>query len=689
MGRVREHTAKAPQLPQSPKRTRRKRPASSTKSLKVIERLKEAGKEAHLKANNTRRCYTGHVKRGREWLSDYFSGNDRDADSDEEGSATAPNHPHAEEDPYSDPAFPHAFDSIPNKCSDKALALFLTYKGFHQNLGKGTFEGIRAAFKHLWDNVQGDTYRGRWHFDQTKQRWEGNPADSAEVDDVVSSLKHKASSEDGDRKHSLPMSKDFMDRMLAWSLEACPLLDEALRALKQRTLVTRHLEQIAFAATAWTLWTRQAHLKLHSVNDIDLSTYFDIYLKNRKGWQRKVDKGQTEPDLRSNHYKIYPQPDLRGSDAFVWLLLWMKWLEVFHYVHALGPDDCVFPAMGANGVVQPRELLSHDTVQKWINEATSGAGIPGSFSTHCFRRGGAQYRFMFSPVGQRWSLAKVRWWGGWAEQENRDTLIRYLLDELHTYETDYSDALAPVPREVNESLLGEATLVEPMSTEELRDVHTSITTDVRGLRIDLDHVAGARPLMPLTIKIPPRRVQVAAPAVVLASSVPSPLSSSDLAPVSPGMTSGPARTNGVPGGKTRRIRSSHSTPTPGVLIPHIPVLCSDGTRRPRADSWRDIVQHWVTGAPELGLHTPLKDWPRKWTQGENRLFAVKYHERATIALEFLNTYESDEDRFLTAYPQAERGHTALLHAINAARRERGDRPSRLRRNCNPGVQADE
>ncbi|KIJ19774.1 hypothetical protein PAXINDRAFT_68324, partial [Paxillus involutus ATCC 200175] len=108
--------------------------------------------------------------------------------------------------------------------------------------------------------------------------------------------------------------------------------------------------------------------------------------------------------------------------------------------------------MGANGVIQPREPLSHDTIQKWINEATSGAGISRSFSTHCFRRGGAQYHFMFAPVGQRWPLAKVRWWGGWAEQEHvdffpsaafRDILIQYLLDGLYTYETDYSDALAP------------------------------------------------------------------------------------------------------------------------------------------------------------------------------------------------------------------------------------------------------
>jgi hypothetical protein len=78
--------------------------------------------------------------------------------------------------------------------------------------------------------------------------------------------------------------------------------------------------------------------------------------------------------------------------------------------------------MGANGVVQPREHVSHDTVQGWINEATMGAGIRqaagGSFSTHCFRRGGAQYRFMYAPIGERWTLAVVRWWGGWAEGEH-------------------------------------------------------------------------------------------------------------------------------------------------------------------------------------------------------------------------------------------------------------------------------
>jgi hypothetical protein len=101
--------------------------------------------------------------------------------------------------------------------------------------------------------------------------WEGNPADSADVRDVLSSIKHKASAEGGDRTHSMAMTKDYMDRTLRWHYAACPLeiTLEIIRGvmsgaqpsdvhldLETRTLLTRHLEQITFEANAWTLWTR-------------------------------------------------------------------------------------------------------------------------------------------------------------------------------------------------------------------------------------------------------------------------------------------------------------------------------------------------------------------------------------------------------------------------------------------------
>lgn len=58
--------------------------------------------------------------------------------------------------------------------------------------------------------------------------------------------------------------------------------------------------------------------------------------------------------------------------------------------------------------------MSHDIVQSLLMEFAVGAGLDIEITTHSLRRGGAQYRFMFAPLGQHWSLRVVQWWGGWA-----------------------------------------------------------------------------------------------------------------------------------------------------------------------------------------------------------------------------------------------------------------------------------
>lgn len=96
-----------------------------------------------------------------------------------------------------------------------------------------------------------------------------------------------------------------------------------------------------------------------------------------------------------------------------------KWLE--YYEAKLGRrlenDNYLFPKMSSNGTIKPKEAMTHDVISKWIAELTSAAGLTGNYSSHCFRRGGAQYKFMFAPFGKRFSLSIVRWWGGWAQGE--------------------------------------------------------------------------------------------------------------------------------------------------------------------------------------------------------------------------------------------------------------------------------
>ncbi|KAG2041203.1 hypothetical protein BDR03DRAFT_1007530 [Suillus americanus] len=444
-----------------------------------------------------RKNYNLYIDHGQKWLKVHASATGcRDEES------------HNDDAAYEDPTFRDALKQIPNQHSDKALALFISYKCFHENNSQSTCDGIQAAFKstgrkrEYWCstsvvthltltpyNRAGDTYRGKWHFNETRKRWEGNPACSAKVQDVIKSVQHKTNSEGADRTHLIAMSKGFMDRILTWVCKSCPsetymALDRMLLkgdttatdnlTLELHTSITRIVMYQAFSTTAWNLWTRcfkliklkrkDLTIDLSEVNTAfgkylynetlsikDLHACFKVFLSNRKGWQRKVDKGLKEADLRSNRYNIYPQPDVPGCDCFFWMLLWLALLERIHYNSELEPDNFVFPAIGSNGIVHRGEHISHDAVQAWIDEATTGAG--DSFTTHTYRRGRAQWRWMFAPVGERWTLARLV--TDFLKINQRDTLIRYLLDELSTYENNHSDALFPTHNEADGSLLGE------------------------------------------------------------------------------------------------------------------------------------------------------------------------------------------------------------------------------------------
>jgi integrase len=105
--------------------------------------------------------------------------------------------------------------------------------------------------------------------------------------------------------------------------------------------------------------------------------------------------------------------------------------EVLH--RPLEPEDYIFPTISTNGIVHPHQHITSEVVQKEINEFAAAADITGAgyFTTHCFRRGGAQYRFMFAQIGERWTLARIRWWGGWAEGEHVSILLTLFIGFSH------------------------------------------------------------------------------------------------------------------------------------------------------------------------------------------------------------------------------------------------------------------
>jgi hypothetical protein len=119
-------------------------------SLPALQRLQELGKKANLNSGQTRCNYAGYVKRERDWLAGHFSGANN---SGAPKGVEVDEFPSPQDDMYRDLDFKNAFNEKPNKYSHQALALFISYKCFHQNLKSGTGTGIHAAFKKYWEQM--------------------------------------------------------------------------------------------------------------------------------------------------------------------------------------------------------------------------------------------------------------------------------------------------------------------------------------------------------------------------------------------------------------------------------------------------------------------------------------------------------------------------------------------------------
>jgi hypothetical protein len=82
-------------------------------------------------------------------------------------------------------------------------------------------------------------------------------------------------------------------------------------------------------------------------------------------------------------------------------------------------NDYIFPAIASTNRLKFGEPTTRSGIETLLDLVTEKSGVMGErngkFTTHCFRRGGAQYRFMWAD--RKWSLKAVKWWGGWSSSE--------------------------------------------------------------------------------------------------------------------------------------------------------------------------------------------------------------------------------------------------------------------------------
>ncbi|KAF8999021.1 hypothetical protein BDZ89DRAFT_1250452 [Hymenopellis radicata] len=430
--------------------SRKKRSSPVAPDMERLKMTRDTAREEHGKSKRSRGEYNRYIKNTRKFHTELVK----------QRRASGQTYDDAKE-------FESALDGPPNKCTADVILYFLVQKCFTEECGHSTGDGIHAAWADHYDNMEG--YQGPYSYD-ARNGVRGNPARAQAVMNTVHEIKNRdrKGGAAATRNHAEAITIEEMKQAMEWSFSVCSevliirfIRGDSTLTGEERSNVIEHAFMRAFTSTSFTLWTRNfetCQLRRSDITwnlqrqDAYQTPYFTVFLENRKGWQNK---SEYDCSRESNTYEIFDQPDIPAINMYYHFQVWMMVLRAI-LQRDLRPDELVFPQINGNGLVYSQTEFSHSVIQKKIEVFFANAGLERDFTTHSFRRGGAQYRFMFAPIGQRWSLKIVRWWGGWAENEGVNTLMNYLLDSLSRYETSYGDALYTVRIKRDESSSGKS-----------------------------------------------------------------------------------------------------------------------------------------------------------------------------------------------------------------------------------------
>ncbi|KAH6881190.1 hypothetical protein BKA70DRAFT_1125949, partial [Coprinopsis sp. MPI-PUGE-AT-0042] len=676
--------------------------------------------------------YKQHIKNAREWIKSFASpdklkeatkaayaaasGSSAVDPEDEIVDEDMPEEP----DSDLDPDFIDTFDGAPKACTSLAIGLYLWWKCIHGGCKAGTADQVYSAFIKHYNDYECNSYRGQWTLDRTTGEYYGNPARSAHVQDMMTAIKHMGG--EPERRHSRAMSKDDMETLHEHIDTQCPGPEKQDRASKMAR--AEYLEFKALSALGFTIWTRNCETVQLQFCDFDFSQkpkkasngkvypFIVVNLRNRKNWQRKMAKGDHQ--LSGHVYHLYPKQHSIALDAYTAIL---KWKECYEELigRPLEDDDVMFPRIGTHATVHTKLPLTSDAMQKKLTQITSEAGLANSrrFTTHCFRRGSAQYRYMFAPPLQRWKMNRIRWWGGWAEKESKNTLIRYLLDELNAYKEGHVDALCPDDEIAGNCELGDSPSDKPLTQADADKIIDTVTarvseafekgnynrhvSDPTGYHVPSQHhcqsMQGSQ--MPSSSSPPDSQTQ-APPYAAAHGSQPAcappifpPSHVTGFAPPSQGPSTqhwqgywaapshppplihGPVAPYWPAPQPVPQLQGMPIPPTQAWVVPRVNLRPCNAHK-----AWLQVVDDWEqpnTSRSPL----PLNQWDEAWLQDGNQ--RMQFRIRKLIALEFIDRHHRDKTMFLDKYPEAKNGMTALYRAILKEHQRRGMAQTHARR----------
>jgi hypothetical protein len=261
-------------------------------------------------------------------------------------------------------------------------------------------------------------------------------------------------------------------------------------------------------------------------------------------------------------------------------------------------DALLFPRVNGNKI-DFTSRLSQQAVNIYLKNLTTKLGLlgprtRGAFTTHCFHRGGAQYRFMYASP--RWSLEAIKSWGGWSTGEQGGAIYRYLLEEYSRIEYDYSDMLSPFRQDRNISAIDESIAEQPLTRSQfdgsLALVHERLDR-IEQMIQDL-------------------------PSLGTASSSSSCDHDRPADPPSPRQSRSTRTTS-----RTSMLRRHARARAPREAPPEAPMSI------PPAATWLECVGQWNEGDPRIGLK-PLKDFTKEERNNKNNLTDKEFNCQKTL-----------------------------------------------------------
>ena len=280
-----------------------------------------------------------------------------------------------------------------------------------------------------------------------------------------------------------------------------------------------------------------------------------------------------------------------------------------------------------------QEKISTTKMNEKLLHVAKAAGIwfEGSqFTTHCFRRGGAQYRFLHAK--RKMTLDQLRRWGGWSRGEKPGTIAMYLLNEVLREEDSVENILDPDHMHNDLSIFDEVNNFHQFRDDVVKSIET-LQNGINQVIQKLSQTPTAAANLPANPPLLQAPVELHQPAAT------------------------------PPAGPT------YLTP---VLTNARVTIAIPPTR-----GWRQILQAWNEG---IGGHKPLKSW----TEEERSNQRAAYSQKKRIVDEYNELVQNgDETPFFAKYPAAEDdkfSQRALYKLIVEGTPQRKNNPKRHKNN---------